>query len=238
MRACVSRHIHVVGLRQSRHQRGAGPPGGGHPCRRSAHGNIYADLAPTRTEPPRQRELLQTSCPGDVIVAETLVPLGRTVGDTLRPLRDLASPSDRCPQPSPAGSGSTPPTPTFRRLGTPSASSSLSRTCTRLRPRTGRGQQQNCIRQGRSLGPQWIGDSAKYVLVRQMRLAGATITAISTARGIVRRTLTRHFRQNGIPLPSEDRRTATTSAREQLIRSRLNLSGRVSYLRGRDPRRL
>ena len=60
--------------------------------------------------------------------------------------------------------------------------------------------------QGRSLGRQWIGDPAAYERARQLRLAGATVSSIARETGISRRTLVRHFRQAGIPLPSEDPR--------------------------------
>ena len=61
--------------------------------------------------------------------------------------------------------------------------------------------------QGRGLGRQWVGDPAAYQRARQMRLAGVSVTAIAKDTGISRRTLIRHFRQTGIPLPSDERRT-------------------------------
>jgi len=55
------------------------------------------------------------------------------------------------------------------------------------------------------------GDSAAYKRARQLRLAGATVSSIARETGISRRTPVRHFRQAGIPLPSENPPTPPNS---------------------------
>jgi DNA invertase Pin-like site-specific DNA recombinase len=52
---------------------------------------IYADPAPSRRERPRRDDVLAKTRPGDVIVAETLAPLGLTIRETLMLVRQLAA---------------------------------------------------------------------------------------------------------------------------------------------------
>jgi DNA invertase Pin-like site-specific DNA recombinase len=167
---------------------------------------IYTDLATFRQARPRRDDLLTVVGEGDVIVVETLTPLGLTIRETLRLVRELAARQSGVRTLTGTvllDTSDLKSTRTRRALAMFALVEDLDAAYVREREDVRR---RRATAEGRRLGRPYADEAAaKYVQARQMRLDGVPVLTISRATGINPRTLTAYFQRHGIPVPSPGR---------------------------------